>query len=91
MHSRAHTRTHALACQALFAALEREGVEARVNGPAEAALRLPNTLSVSVRGVVGAHLVEACSEKVRAGAFVRFRAVRMEARACECVCVFVRV
>lgn len=50
--------------EALFAALEREGVEARVNGPAEAALRLPNTLSVSVRGVVGAHLVEACSDKV---------------------------
>ena len=71
----AHTRTHAWACQALFAALEREGVEARVNGPAEAALRLPNTLSVSVRGVVGAHLVEACSDKVRAGAFVRCRTV----------------
>uniref|UniRef100_A0A7S3F7M8 cysteine desulfurase n=1 Tax=Prasinoderma singulare TaxID=676789 RepID=A0A7S3F7M8_9VIRI len=64
---------------ALLATLEGAGVQARVNGPGDAARRLPNTLSISLRGVVGAKLVARVQDKVAcsSGSACHAGAVRM--------------
>lgn len=53
-------------CDALLRGLP-EG-SARVNGPADPSKRLPNTLNISIRGIVGTVLLHELSEQVAASA-----------------------
>lgn len=53
---------------ALLGGFAAMGAEARVNGPAEASARLPNTLSLSVRGLDAARLLADLSDRLAASA-----------------------
>jgi cysteine desulfurase len=54
--------------RALVRRCEAAGVEARVNGPRDQAKRLPNTLSLSVRGLNAPQLLAEVSHTLAASA-----------------------